>query len=181
MYVRSSLLAHALHVRRTADPRDYSRRGAPSPNTSGYKHPGRRGYDHEPDYSDGLDSNDYYYNSRQSTPVQGASPRRGSSRGNGYQRGRGQWGIAGPDLDLFEPRNVLRKRHLESKLRGGKASLSQLLYEDRPFLKPITFVPSKLTPTLFLRDEEIFKPVAEEAGPFIYFFSVAARLVFTPL
>ena len=55
-------------------------------------------------------------------------------------------------------------RHMESKLRYGTASLSQLLYEDRPLLKPISFVKSKLTPTLFLKEEEIFKPVAEEAG-----------------
>ena len=97
--------------------------------------------------------------------MKGASPGPGSSRGNGRQRGRGRWGIAGPDVDLLEPRDRLRKRHLESKLRSGNASLSQALYEDRPFLKPITFVRSQLTPTLFLRDEEIFEPVAEEAGP----------------
>ncbi|KAH8993517.1 hypothetical protein EDB92DRAFT_1980918 [Lactarius akahatsu] len=43
------------------------------------------------------------------------------------------------------------------------ASLSQwqLLYE---FLKPITFVRSQVTSTLFLIDEEIFKPVTKRAG-----------------
>ncbi|KAH8993509.1 hypothetical protein EDB92DRAFT_1854568 [Lactarius akahatsu] len=142
--------------------RDNSWRGAAPPNARGYKHAGKgRGFGsgYELDYSDGVDNSDYY--SRYSTPVQGTSPGPGSSRGNGHQRGRGRWGIAGPDV---EPKDRLRKRHLESKLRSGNASLSQLLYEDRPFLKPITFVRSQVTPTLFLRDEEIFKPVAEEAG-----------------
>lgn len=148
-------------------PRDYSWRGAPSPNAGGQKRAGRGrefGFDHEPDYSDTLYNSDFYYRSRQSTPDRGASYGRGSSRGEGHQRGRGTWGIAGPDVDLFGPKDFLRKRHLDSKLRGGNTSLSQLLYEDRPFRKPITFVRSKTTPTLFLRDEEIFKPVAEEAG-----------------
>ncbi|KAH8996442.1 hypothetical protein EDB86DRAFT_2829114 [Lactarius hatsudake] len=141
---------------------DNSRRGAAPPNARGYKHAGKgRGFGsgYELDYSDGVDNSDYY--SRYSTPVQGFSPGPGSSRGNGYQRGRGRWDVAGLDV---EPKDRLRKRHLESKLRSGNASLSQLLYEDRPFLKPITFVRSQVTPTLFLRDEEIFKPVAEEAG-----------------
>ncbi|KAH9069785.1 hypothetical protein EDB83DRAFT_2551021 [Lactarius deliciosus] len=142
--------------------RDNSQRGAAPPNARGYKPPGKgRGFGsgYELDYSDGVDNSDYY--SRYPTPVQGISPGPGSSRGNGHQRGRGRWGITGPDL---EPKDRLRKRHLESKLRSGNASLSQLLYEDRPFLKPITFVRSQVTPTLFLRGEEIFKPVAEEAG-----------------
>ncbi|KAI9429450.1 hypothetical protein BJY52DRAFT_1423386 [Lactarius psammicola] len=97
-----------------------------------------------------VDNSDYYY-SGYSAPVQGASPGPGLSRGNGYQRGRGRWGNAGPDTDLLEPKDRCRKRHLASKRRSGNTSLSQLLYEDRPFLKPIT-------------DDEIFKPVAEEAG-----------------
>jgi hypothetical protein len=45
----------------------------------------------------------------------------------------------------------------------GNASLSQLFYDDRPLLKPITFVPSKF-PSLFLNEDEIFKPMAEEPG-----------------
>ena len=45
----------------------------------------------------------------------------------------------------------------------GETSLSQQLYEDRPLLKPIAFVPSK-QPSLFLNEEEIFKPMTEEAG-----------------
>lgn len=45
----------------------------------------------------------------------------------------------------------------------GRTSLSQQLYENRPLLKSIAFIPSKL-PSLFLNEEEIFKPMAEEAG-----------------
>ena len=145
------------------DSRDYSWRGAPSPNTRGQKRAGRGsafGYDIEPDYSD----SDYYYRSRQSTPVRRANPGRGSSRGNGHRRGRSSWGFAGPDIDLFEPKGF-RKHHFESKIRNGNAPLSQL--QDHPFREPITFVHSKATPTLFLKDEEIFKPVAEEAGLFL--------------
>ena len=146
----------------TADPRDYSRRGAPQqPNARGYRHAGKgRGsrVDYELDYSD----SDYY--SRHSTPVQGTSPAPGSSRGIYHQRGRGRWGIAGPDLDMLGTKDRVRKHHLESKLRYGNASLSQLLYEDRPFLKPITFVRSQFAPTLFLREEEIFGAVVEQAG-----------------
>ena len=48
-------------------------------------------------------------------------------------------------------------------MRPGETSLTRQLYEDRPLLKPIAFVPSKL-PSLFLNEEEIFKPMAEEAG-----------------
>lgn len=148
-------------------PRDNSWCGSPPPNARGYKRAGKgRGFgvDRELDYSDSLDKSDYHYYSSYSTPVREASPRPGSSRGHGHQRGRGRWGNVGLDVDSLEPKDRLRKRHLESKLRNGNASLSQLLYEDRPFLKPIAFVQSKQTPTLFLREEEILKPVAEEAG-----------------
>jgi hypothetical protein len=100
-------------------------------------------------------------NPRYPTPPhwQGTNP----SRGNGFQRGSSRWdGNTTPDL--LGPKEPARKRHLELKERRGNASLSQLLYEDRPLLKPVTFVRSRHTPTLFLEEEEIFKPVAEEAG-----------------
>jgi len=48
-------------------------------------------------------------------------------------------------------------------VRRGEVSLSQQLYEDQPFFKPIAFVPSRL-PSLFLNEDEIFKPMTEEAG-----------------
>jgi len=45
----------------------------------------------------------------------------------------------------------------------GEPSLTQQLYEDRSLLRPIAFVPSWM-PSLFLNEEEIFEPMAEEAG-----------------
>ena len=71
-------------------------------------------------------------------------------------------------------------RQVESKLRYGTASLSQLLYEDRPLLKPISFVRSKQNPTLFLKEDEIFKPVAEEAGQCIVSPHVTLLIVLLP-
>lgn len=47
---------------------------------------------------------------------------------------------------------------------GGDGPLSKLLYEDRPYLRPIKFVPSVNTRILFQEQEEILKPVAEEVG-----------------
>ncbi|KAI0046164.1 hypothetical protein FA95DRAFT_1412088 [Auriscalpium vulgare] len=58
----------------------------------------------------------------------------------------------------------MRQKMLTAKLRTGTAPLSQLLYDDRPLLRPIKFVPSEFTPKLFMEEEEIFKPVADEAG-----------------
>ncbi|KAI0268910.1 hypothetical protein BGY98DRAFT_1018014 [Russula aff. rugulosa BPL654] len=89
-----------------------------------------------------LDDSDI--NSRYHTPVQEST-----SRGNGFR------------YDKLATERAPR-RHLESKVLRGKISLSQQLYENRPLLKPIAFVPSKL-PSLFLNEEEIFKPMAEEA------------------
>lgn len=55
--------------------------------------------------------------------------------------------------------------------RGGKSTgkhgpLSEQLYQERPFLRPITFIKSQLTPRLFMDEEEIFEPVVEAAGTF---------------
>jgi hypothetical protein len=100
-------------------------------------------------------------NSRHPTPLpwEGARP----SHGNGFQRDSSRWGgYTAPDLS--GPKEGGRKRRLESKLRHGDASLSQRLYEDRPLLKPVTFVRSRHAPTLFLKEEEIFQPVAEKTG-----------------
>jgi hypothetical protein len=44
------------------------------------------------------------------------------------------------------------------------APLSKLLYSERPYLKPIKFVPSVLTRTLFQEEEDILQPVAESVG-----------------
>ncbi|KAK0240504.1 hypothetical protein EDD85DRAFT_825551 [Armillaria nabsnona] len=47
---------------------------------------------------------------------------------------------------------------------GGDGPLSKLLYEDRPYLRPIKFVPSVNARILFQEQEEILKPVVEEVG-----------------
>ncbi|KAF8196566.1 hypothetical protein BJ912DRAFT_113938 [Pholiota molesta] len=94
-----------------------------------------------------------------------ATPNRGRGRG-GYDsprgRGRGQdsgtprrgdWGIGA------SPRG---------RGRGGSAafakptSLSGLLYQERPLLRPIVFVPSVLTKRLFEQEEELIKPGVED-------------------
>ncbi len=49
------------------------------------------------------------------------------------------------------------------KLQAGYP-LAKVLYEDRPLLKPIVFVRSTLTATLFKEEEEILQPLAEEVG-----------------
>lgn len=49
------------------------------------------------------------------------------------------------------------------KLRPD-APLSALLFQERPLLRPIKFVPSVHTRVLFQEEEEIFQAVAEEVG-----------------
>ena len=44
--------------------------------------------------------------------------------------------------------------------------LSKLLSEDRPLLRPVVFVRSVYTATLFQEEEEILKPLAEDVGEF---------------
>jgi hypothetical protein len=95
------------------------------------------------------------YISRHPTPL--------PPHGNSFQRDSSGWdGHTAPDLLGLKEDG--RKRRLGPKLRHGDASLSQCLYEDRPLLKPVSFVRSRYAPTLFLKEEEIFQPVAEEAG-----------------
>jgi hypothetical protein len=84
------------------------------------------------------------------------------SRGNGFRHGRGwRGGHISPGSSRPEERAPMR--HLDSKVHRGEAPPSRPFYKDRPLLKPIKFVSSKL-PSLFLNEEEIFKPMAEEAG-----------------
>lgn len=73
-------------------------------------------------------------------------PGLGRGRGSPMDRGRGR-----------------EARNLTSKLRAG-APLSKLLYEDRPLLRPIVFVRSVYTATLFEEEEDILQPLAEEVG-----------------
>jgi hypothetical protein len=69
---------------------------------------------------------------------------------------------------------------LKDRDRGGgmqklrpDAPLTSLLYQERPLLRPIVFVPSVLNPTLFDQDETLLKPGVEEIGMFSYpFFSI---------
>lgn len=75
-----------------------------------------------------------------------------------YGRGRGSPGPAYP--------RGRGARNLASKLRAG-APLSKLLYEDRPLLRPIVFVRSVLTATLFEEEEELLRPLAEDVGKFM--------------
>lgn len=103
-----------------------------------------------------------------------------SSRGRGGSRGRGD----------FTPNNQ-RGGWTPNDRGGGRggrgggkrainpfAPLSQQLYEERPLLRPITFVKSKLTPTLFLDEEEIFEPVVEAAGTCLFSLLLSHSSVF---
>ncbi|TFY57471.1 hypothetical protein EVJ58_g6998 [Rhodofomes roseus] len=69
---------------------------------------------------------------------------------------------AGTVLLLEEPTALVEGAHLEAnfKLRAG-VPLSRLLNEDRPLLRPIVFVRSVHTATLFQQDEEILQPIVE--------------------
>ena len=78
----------------------------------------------------------------------------GSPRGRGTGRGN----VIDPRAKTFG-----QGRNLAGKLNAG-APLSKLLYEDRPFLRPIKFVRSVHTATLFQKEDEIFQPVVESAG-----------------
>ncbi|KAI0935411.1 hypothetical protein AcW1_008665 [Taiwanofungus camphoratus] len=84
-------------------------------------------------------------------------PRRGFGGPRGQGRGRG-------DLSENSPYGVGRERRrrgfLKSKLRADEP-LSKLLYEDRPLLKPITFVRSVHTATLFQQEEDILQPISD--------------------
>jgi hypothetical protein len=106
---------------------------------------------------DGSDST----HSRYQTPVQETT----FARGNGFPYGRGGRGGGGHiNSDSSRPEErAPAHRGLGSKVHRGGAPLSRRFCEDRPLLKPIKFVPSKL-PSLFLNEDEIFKPMVEEAG-----------------
>ena len=52
---------------------------------------------------------------------------------------------------------------LASRLQAG-APLAKVLYEDRPYLRPIKFVRSVLTATLFTKEEELIQPIQESSS-----------------
>lgn len=85
---------------------------------------------------------------RYNTFIDNEDPDPGMGRGRGSPRGRGR-GRGG--------------KNLSSKLKAG-APLSKLLYEDRPLLRPIIFVRSVYTATLFEEEEDILKPLAEDTS-----------------
>ncbi|KAI0644699.1 hypothetical protein C8Q79DRAFT_973205 [Trametes meyenii] len=93
-----------------------------------------------------------------SWPNSGAQTPRGTSY---YSRGRGRGRGEAFDTDSSQ-RTYGNARGLSSKLNAG-APLSKVLYADRPLLKPIVFVRSIHTATLFTEEEDIFRPVVEAA------------------
>ncbi|KAI0661398.1 hypothetical protein C8Q70DRAFT_1052478 [Cubamyces menziesii] len=90
------------------------------------------------------------------TPGLGSQPTRGYNHPS-QNRGRGR----GEITDTTQ-RTYGHGRDLATKLKAG-APLSKVLYEDRPFLRPVIFVRSVNNPTLFQQEEEIFQPVVEAA------------------
>ena len=77
-------------------------------------------------------------------------------------RGRGRGGDS-HDYRYQSPRRRGAAAGRGSKLRHD-APLSKLLYEERPFLKPIIFVPSVYTRTLFEQEEDLLQPQVEDIG-----------------
>ena len=105
----------------------------------------------------------------------GPSTPRGGGRGYDSYRGRGRGREFMDDVGLFSPggygrggRGRGRGRGATPVRMGGDESLSTKLQNERPFLKPIVFVPSVLTRVLFQEEDEIFQPVVEETGA-LYF------------
>jgi hypothetical protein len=47
---------------------------------------------------------------------------------------------------------------------GGQQTLSSLLIQERPLLRPIVFVPSTETRFLFQDEEELLQPIVEDVG-----------------
>lgn len=107
-----------------------------------------------------------------------SSPRGGASTPRGRGRGRGE-----PDDNPRGRGGYTRGgRGLTSKLKAG-IPLSRVLYEDRPLLKPITFVRSVHTATLFQAEEDILKPIGETVGmlAFIAYFESQCQFTFSCL
>ena len=116
------------------------------------------------------------------TPLRGTdSPRRGAStpRGRGRGRGRG-WGRGwGPD-DGGDPFSTPRRPNFgvgagakAKSIVGKNAPLSELLFSERPLLRPVKFVRATLTPFLFQHSEEVLKSAADIAGERRSFFAYA--------
>ena len=108
-----------------------------------------------------------------------ASSNRGRGRGSrsrgrgGHQQSRGRYSDSGIGAS---PNDRDRNRGTQ-KLRPD-APLTQLLYQARPLLRPIVFVPSVLNPFLFDRDEALLKPGVEEVGMFFIIFKKVLSMRF---
>ncbi|KAH7928942.1 hypothetical protein BV22DRAFT_167459 [Leucogyrophana mollusca] len=85
-----------------------------------------------------------------------STPNRGSDTPRGRGRGRGRGQTTSPRAGF----GANRRGGAPAPLRSD-ASLSKLLYSERPFLKPVIFVPSVYTKTLFQEVEDILQPVSE--------------------
>ncbi|KAF9497928.1 hypothetical protein BDN71DRAFT_1443998 [Pleurotus eryngii] len=90
------------------------------------------------------------------------SPSSGRGRGGSVMRNSNA-GAAIPTSGTSTPRGRGRGRGRGGMLRAD-APLSKLLFQERPLLRPIKFVKSVNTPTLFQDEEEVFKPGVESAG-----------------
>ena len=111
-------------------------------------------------------------NSEPHTPNRG----RGNRGFRGRGRGRGHLEINSPnrysDIGIGTSSNVRgrgRGGRFQQRLRPD-APLTSLLYQERPLLRPIVFVPSTLHPVLFDQVEDLLKPVVEEVGTFFLCF-----------
>ncbi|KAG1854352.1 hypothetical protein C8R48DRAFT_721675 [Suillus tomentosus] len=103
------------------------------------------------------------------TPQRGSAPQRGGSMpqrgGNTLRRGMGTRGRGrgrGTDAPRARPGfgyGTNRNRY------APDTPLSKQFHSGGLYLKPIKFVPSVLTRTLFDEEEDILQPVAESAGP----------------
>ncbi|KAF4597846.1 hypothetical protein EYR38_006237 [Pleurotus pulmonarius] len=90
------------------------------------------------------------------------SPSSGRGRGGSATR-NSNTGAATPTSGASTPRGRGRGRGRGGMLRSD-APLSKLLFQERPLLRPVKFVKSVNTPTLFQDEEEVFKPGVESAG-----------------
>ncbi len=89
-------------------------------------------------------------------------PRRGNGLG---KRGLGSPPIYGSyAAGNSSPRGGKGPRGAQRGRPNPSGPLSNLLYEDRPYLRPIKFVPSEQARFLFQEEEEILKPVVEDVG-----------------
>ncbi|KAG6815705.1 hypothetical protein H0H87_012089, partial [Tephrocybe sp. NHM501043] len=107
-------------------------------------------------------------NSGSKTPRGRGKGRGGTSNDFTSPRGRGGFNDFGSPrgpagISDNSPRGGRGRGRGGSKL-GRDAPLSDLLFQERPLLRPIVFVPSVHTKTLFQEEEDILQAVVEEVG-----------------